>query len=100
MNDKNSNSRDAAISSPSSTAHAGDQQETKNDPVYTSNTVAARSKLMNQARFILVIIGIVLSMFMVSVNSTVVAPALGKISTELNAPGDQIWLATSYIWLE
>ncbi|KAI9279647.1 major facilitator superfamily domain-containing protein [Sporodiniella umbellata] len=36
-------------------------------------------------------------MFMVSLNTTVVAPALGIIATDLNAEENQTWIATSYL---
>ncbi|KAI9494516.1 major facilitator superfamily domain-containing protein [Zychaea mexicana] len=36
-------------------------------------------------------------MFMVSLNSTVVAPAMSIIATELDALEDQTWIATSYM---
>jgi hypothetical protein len=48
-------------------------------------------------RFTILVIGIVLSMFMMSLNSTVIAPALSIIATELNALQNQTWIATAYL---
>lgn len=47
--------------------------------------------------FTILIIGIILSMFMMSLNSTVVAPAMSIIATELNALESQTWIATAYL---
>ncbi|KAG2235407.1 major facilitator superfamily domain-containing protein [Thamnidium elegans] len=47
--------------------------------------------------FSLLIVGIVLAMFMMSLNSTVVAPAMSIIATELNALESQTWIATAYL---
>lgn len=47
--------------------------------------------------FSILIIGIILSMFMMSLNSTVVAPAMSIIATELNALESQTWIATAYL---
>lgn len=48
-------------------------------------------------RFTVVIIGVILAMFMMSLNSTVVAPALSIIATDLNALSSQTWIATAYL---
>lgn len=48
-------------------------------------------------RFTVVIIGVILAMFMMSLNSTVVAPALSIIATDLNALASQTWIATAYL---
>jgi hypothetical protein len=48
-------------------------------------------------RFALLILGIVLAMFMMSLNSTVVAPAMSIIATDLNALQSQTWIATAYL---
>ncbi|KAI8993337.1 major facilitator superfamily-domain-containing protein [Pilobolus umbonatus] len=42
-------------------------------------------------------VGIVFAMFMMSLNSTVVAPAMSVIATDLNAIELQTWIATSYL---
>jgi hypothetical protein len=41
--------------------------------------------------------GLSVAMFMASLNSTVIAPALGKISSELNDVEDATWIATAYL---
>lgn len=41
--------------------------------------------------------GIILTMFMVSLNATVVAPAINSIATDLDAAQDQTWIATAYL---
>lgn len=47
--------------------------------------------------FSLVMAGIIFAMFMMSLNSTVVAPAMSIIATELNAIEQQTWIATAYL---
>lgn len=42
-------------------------------------------------------VGLCVSMFMASLNSTVIAPAMGKISSELNDIEDATWIATAYL---
>jgi hypothetical protein len=42
-------------------------------------------------------VGLCVSMFMASLNSTVIAPALGKISSQLNDIEDATWIATAYL---
>lgn len=47
--------------------------------------------------FSLLITGIVLAMFMMSLNSTVVAPAMSIIAAELDGLESQTWIATAYL---
>ncbi|CDH58211.1 family drug resistance transporter [Lichtheimia corymbifera JMRC:FSU:9682] len=54
-------------------------------------------RIFERVRFVLLVIGIILSMFMISLNSTVVAPAMNIIATELDAVAQQTWIATSYL---
>ncbi|KAI8335164.1 major facilitator superfamily domain-containing protein [Chlamydoabsidia padenii] len=61
--------------------------------VSTNEEKKTRSKPL----IILLYIGIIISMFMVSLNTTVVAPALSIIATELNALEQQTWVATAYL---
>ena len=42
-------------------------------------------------------VGLCVSMFMASLNSTVIAPAMGKISSDLNDIEDATWIATAYL---
>lgn len=42
-------------------------------------------------------IGLCVAMFMASLNSTVIAPAMGKISAQLNDVEDATWIATAYL---
>ncbi|KAG2172481.1 hypothetical protein INT44_006654 [Umbelopsis vinacea] len=42
-------------------------------------------------------VGLSVSMFMASLNSTVIAPAMGKISSQLNDIEDATWIATAYL---
>jgi hypothetical protein len=46
---------------------------------------------------ITIYIGLCVSMFMASLNSTVIAPAMGKISADLNDSLDATWIATAYL---
>ncbi|KAG1502197.1 hypothetical protein G6F46_003161 [Rhizopus delemar] len=48
-------------------------------------------------RYTVLMIGIVMAMFMMSLNSTVVAPAMSIIATELDATQSQTWIATAYL---
>lgn len=48
-------------------------------------------------RFTILITGICIAMFMMSLNSTLVAPAMGIIATQLNATENQTWIATAYL---
>lgn len=50
-----------------------------------------------KVEFSILILGIILSMFMMSLNSTVVAPAMSIIATELDALESQTWIATAYL---
>lgn len=47
-------------------------------------------RIFERVRFVLLVIGIILSMFMISLNSTVVAPAMNIIATELDAVAQQV----------
>ncbi|KAI8356216.1 major facilitator superfamily-domain-containing protein [Blakeslea trispora] len=47
--------------------------------------------------FTITIIGIIIAMFMMSLNSTVVAPAMSTIATQLNGVQSQTWIATAYL---
>lgn len=47
-------------------------------------------RIFERIRFVLLVIGIILSMFMISLNSTVVAPAMNIIATELDAVAQQV----------
>jgi hypothetical protein len=67
------------------------QTSTNEEP--TSNFKNKSEKI----RFALLILGIILAMFMMSLNSTVVAPAMSIIATELNAVQSQTWIATAYL---
>lgn len=42
-------------------------------------------------------LGLCVAMFMASLNSTVIAPAMGKISAELDDLPDATWIATAYL---
>ncbi|RCH85148.1 hypothetical protein CU097_005903 [Rhizopus azygosporus] len=48
-------------------------------------------------RFTILMTGICIAMFMMSLNSTLVAPAMGIIATQLNATENQTWIATAYL---
>ncbi|KAI7850899.1 major facilitator superfamily domain-containing protein [Circinella umbellata] len=53
--------------------------------------------LLDTLKFVLLVISVLLAMFMVSLNSTVVAPAMSIIATELDALEKQTWIATAYM---
>lgn len=51
----------------------------------------------DKIRFGILMVGTLFSMFMMSLNSTVVAPAVTIIATDLNAVSSQTWIATAYL---
>ncbi|KAI8391422.1 major facilitator superfamily domain-containing protein [Radiomyces spectabilis] len=55
------------------------------------------SNLISTLKKLTLFLGILLSMFMVSLNTTVVAPAMSIIATELNDLSSQTWIATAYL---
>lgn len=67
------------------------------DVINQSNPQVKRRTPWQTARIALLIIGVILSMFCISLNSTVVAPAMNIIATELDAAELQTWIATSYM---
>ncbi len=78
-----------------------DSQENAATLQSTGNNTQENGSYFNSKKekfeFTLLIVGIVLSMFMMSLNSTVVAPAMSIIATELNALESQTWIATAYL---
>lgn len=44
-----------------------------------------------------VIFGIMLGMFVTALNTTVIAPAMTIIATDLGSPDQQAWIATAYL---
>lgn len=72
-----------------------------NDDQQSSNTVVnekvEKSTPFTRIKSVLLYVGIIIAMFMVSLNTTVVAPAMSIIATELNALEQQTWVATAYL---
>lgn len=56
-----------------------------------------RRTVWQTIKLMIVIFALVLTMFTISLNSTVVAPAMSIIATELDALEQQTWIATSYM---
>ncbi|KAI9321589.1 major facilitator superfamily domain-containing protein [Dichotomocladium elegans] len=54
-------------------------------------------RFIHRTRFGLLVLSIVLSMFIISLNSTVIAPAMTIIATELDAVESMTWIATAYL---
>lgn len=52
---------------------------------------------VSSMRFTLSMIGMSISMFIVSLNTTLVATAIDIIATDLNDITDQTWIATAYM---
>lgn len=67
---------------------------TSHHPSILSQELQAAKKNMSTATIYL---GLCVAMFMASLNSTVVAPAMGKISAQLNDVEDATWIATAYL---
>jgi hypothetical protein len=53
--------------------------------------------LREKISFGVLVVGIILAMFMMSLNTTVIAPALSIIATDLNGLDSQTWIATAYL---
>ncbi|GAB5589437.1 hypothetical protein Unana1_04337 [Umbelopsis nana] len=67
---------------------------TSHHPSILSQELQAAKKNMSTATIYL---GLCVAMFMASLNSTVIAPAMGKISAQLNDVEDATWIATAYL---
>lgn len=96
-----SSSRNDLYQSPSvSTADSEDSVPTVGDAKDEDKSSAVEPNFKSTKElieFTVLIIGIILAMFMMSLNSTVVAPAMSIIATELNALESQTWIATAYL---
>jgi hypothetical protein len=74
--------------------HQADLEQNKaatNEKGFVFNTTGEK------VRFGILMTGTLLAMFMMSLNSTVVAPAVTIIATDLNAVSQQTWIATAYL---
>jgi hypothetical protein len=86
--------KDIQVDSPTS-GHA-------NTSSLQSNTATLESPqdsktLREKINFGILILGIALSMFMMSLNTTIIAPALSIIATDLHGISSQTWIATAYL---
>ena len=82
-------------------ADRGDDEKHVNVEISSSSSDKVNSntrlrRIFERVRFVLLVIGIILSMFMISLNSTVVAPAMNIIATELDAVAQQVVFISSY----
>src|SRR5689334_13361162 len=72
-----------------------------NDDQQSSYTVVnekiEKSTPFTGIKSVFLYVGIIIAMFMVSLNTTVIAPAMSIIATELNALEQQTWVATAYL---
>ncbi|KAI9259574.1 major facilitator superfamily domain-containing protein [Phascolomyces articulosus] len=73
------------------------QNEVQQQSTVNKSSEQPKRTLLQTLKLVLLVIGILLAMFMVSLNSTVVAPAMSIIATELDALEKQTWIATSYM---
>lgn len=74
-----------------------DNNSINNDKLQETNNGSYFKSKKEKLEFSILMVGIILSMFMMSLNSTVVAPAMSIIATELNALESQTWIATAYL---
>jgi hypothetical protein len=65
----------------------------------SASTIVSEEPQSNRPKALVILLytGIIIAMFMVSLNTTVVAPAMSIIATELNALEQQTWVATAYL---
>ena len=61
------------------------------------NPLTTKQQVIKSLRFCALMFGLLMGMFMVCLNTTVVAPAMNIIATELNDIGNQTWIATAYL---
>ncbi|KAG2192473.1 hypothetical protein INT46_004476 [Mucor plumbeus] len=95
----NKSSEDLYQGRTSSTADSQENAATL-DADQQAETIGKESNFKSKRELIefsLVMAGIIFAMFMMSLNSTVVAPAMSIIATELNAIEQQTWIATAYL---
>ena len=87
---------ETGIGRSSSTLDARDQISIldKKEVIEDNKNFKSTKELIN---FTITIIGIIIAMFMMSLNSTVVAPAMSTIATQLNGVQSQTWIATAYL---
>ncbi|CDH51089.1 family drug resistance transporter [Lichtheimia corymbifera JMRC:FSU:9682] len=57
----------------------------------------AQPSRWDNVKRVVVMFGIILALFMVSLNTTVIAPAMSIIATDMDAPDEQTWIATAYL---
>lgn len=72
------------------------QDEKKNAQDDNANTSTKKSPL-EILRIIVLLFGMMLSMFTVTINSTLVAPAMTMIATDLHALNNSTWIATAFM---
>lgn len=82
--------------SPSFTSNFEDVEKTLPQKSATHNGFQLESR-GDKIRFGILMVGTLFAMFMMSLNSTVVAPAVTIIATDLNAVSSQTWIATAYL---
>lgn len=96
---ENSKSREELYQGRNSSSTQGSQEDNvatlevpqENTPAFNFKT---RRELID---FSVLMVGVIFAMFMMSLNSTVVAPAMSIIATELNGLESQTWIATAYL---
>ena len=84
------------------TTSSKNDNDNSNDQVavYTTdekNPLTTKQRVIKSLRFCVLMFGLLMGMFMVCLNTTVVAPAMNIIATELNDIRNQTWIATAYL---
>ena len=71
-----------------------DKENAQDDNVHSSSTKKSPLEIL---RIIVLLFGMMLSMFTVTINSTLVAPAMTMIATDLHALNNSTWIATAFM---
>ncbi|KAI9491400.1 major facilitator superfamily domain-containing protein [Zychaea mexicana] len=73
--------------------------EQKFSKIYNQEASPAtrKQRIIRSIKFGILLFGLLMGMFMVSLNTTVVAPAMNIIATELDDIANQTWIATAYL---
>ncbi|KAI8097178.1 major facilitator superfamily domain-containing protein [Halteromyces radiatus] len=101
--DQQSTETTVNYTSKSETSHfetrVHDNPNEHDDHKSASTIVLESSKMtfLSKVKIIFLYIGLFMSMLIVSLNTTVVAPAMGIIATDLHALDQQTWIATAYL---
>lgn len=103
LDDANDNKQEKKVEQQQQQQHEqeqqGSSQQDEKKPAQdddNANTSTKKSPL-EILRIIVLLFGMMLSMFTVTINSTLVAPAMTMIATDLHALNNSTWIATAFM---